>query len=317
MTVTRTGRLRAIPSRSKRVREYERELRRILDRSDILDAEAILAIRSLIEEMQARIAYRVGRELRAGDAASNWNVFWVSKLIKATNDVVEELARRTADTIDDHLVDSYKIGMELAEKPVAAATGVSILTPKITVTKLAVLAPYRAKLIKDISEVTREQISKAIRTTVALGEPADVLMQRLESQLTTKGTPFRTVAQRAEVVARTEVARAQSLANEARTREIVTEFPELTQGPNGMKQIFVVVERGEYPCKICKPFDETVWEVNDPRKPQPPLHPNCRCTLMSWFSGLSSKRRVPEPPSHRQVAVSLAASVSESCLCCH
>lgn len=293
---------------------YEAELKRLLDRSDILDGKAIKDIQGFIISLQQRLVGRLNQELILGDAASDWGLFWLPRLGQAVEEVLRDLADRTASLADRHLIDSYSIGTLLADRPISAASGLEIVTPRITVTQLAVLAPYRSKLIKDISEVTREKIDQAVKAGVAFGESPDVLMKEIEGLITTKGTPFRSVAKRAETIIRTEVARSQSIAHEARTRDIVTEFPSLTQGPHGMKQIFVSVNRGPYPCKICAPLEGTIWEIHDPKKPNPPTstHPNCRCQMVSYFPGISSKRRIPEPPFRRQVDASLS-----ECVCCH
>lgn len=36
------------------------------------------------------------------------------------------------------------------------------------------------------------------------------------------------------------------------------------------------------PCMRCLQYHRTVWNLSDVRRPQPPLHPNCYCRVVSY-----------------------------------
>lgn len=300
---------------------YYRALQDLVERSDILDGQALERMKAMVTQMQERIAGRISKTLRDGRASEGWGPFWIPRLLNATRDLIQELGERTGANLEEFQRKSYELGADFAQDTINATSGVILLAkpevsfrPRVTVTKLAVLSGFRTSLIRDISVKAREEIGKEIRLAAALGPDPAELQRRIEANLRDNGTPFRKIAQKAQTIMRTEVARVQGLGHDARTREILTEFPEIAEGPRGMKQLFVVVQRGEYPCKICAPFDGTVWEINDPNKPNPPTstHPNCRCRLVNYWPGLSSKKRVPERPIKRQQRSSLS-----ECVCCH
>lgn len=273
-----------IENRAEKKRAYNEFLRDILKRSDTLDAEAITGIRRLILDMQERIVGRIGGELSRGNAfrtdgegkLTDWGLFWIPRLIRATSDIVDKLAKEAGAELGDYLAKAWELGAELVDGTIEAVRpGTSIAAERINKYTLTTLAPFSAQLITRIDEATRAAIDKAIKVNVATGESPSVLMDRLERDLQGQDSPFKSVAYRAEIVTRTEVARVQSLGREARMQQMIAEFPELIQGDDGFKYRFISVHRGEYPCKICEPYDQTVWDIDDPARPETPLHPNC------------------------------------------
>lgn len=285
-------------------RDYRQSLLDILDRADILDAKAMVAIQSLVRDMQGQVVDRLQGELDRvlQGLGGGWGLFWLPRLQRAIDDVVREMGQRTSLELSTFLADSYKLGAEVVDSGVKAAKGLDITSPVITARTLSVIAPFSAHLITAIDEGTRDAIDKAIRRSVALGESPDKLMRTLRGHIGTEGTPFRSVAYRTELITRTELSRVQNLASEARVRQIVQDYPEVVTGGAVVKQQFITVQRGEYPCKICAPHHGKIYEINDPEKPMPPLHPACRCYLGTWFEGVSTP---VEPIIKRQVAKSL------------
>jgi len=50
------------------------------------------------------------------------------------------------------------------------------------------------------------------------------------------------------------------------------------------QEIFLTKEDEKVDPVICEPFNRQVFEVNDPEKPNPPLHRHCRCVLIPEVS---------------------------------
>lgn len=282
-----------------------------MDRADTLDAEAMLSLRALIVDLQERVLARISTELTDGRADQQWGAWWIPRLIRSIDTVLNDISVRAGGILGGFLADAWQIGSDLVEKPSRAAyPQLEVLPPAINFMTLTTIAPFSAQLITNVSETTREVVNQAIRTNVVLGESPFKLMQALAASPLDRG-PWKTLAYRTELITRTELSRAQTMASTARLEQAVLESPGLIQGPSGLKQIFTSVQIGEWPCKICRPLDGTVWEIDDPRKPVPPMHPACRCMLSPFFPGISKVRTVPDIPSGRQ----RKASVVE-CGCC-
>lgn len=290
---------------------YESELRRIMQRADTLDAEAMLAMRGLIEDIRERILGRVSAEITNGRADQTWGPWWIPRLISSLDDVFESIRLRVGETLAGFVLDSWRLGGELIELPIRAIRPeVGPLTPAVNLMTLTTVAPFSAQLITNVTDSTRSAIDRAIRVNVALGESPSRLMQELSKGPMDRG-PWKSMAYRSEIVTRTELSRVQTVAAEARLQQVALDSPGLLAGPHGLKQVFTSVQRGEWPCKICQPLDGTLWDIEDPSKPVPPMHPNCRCMLSPFFPGISRLRTIPDIPSGAQQR----ASVVE-CYCC-
>ncbi|MCA9775633.1 MAG: minor capsid protein [Candidatus Eremiobacteraeota bacterium] len=310
-------------TRAEKKRRYRAFLQDILNRSDVLDYRAIVGIRELIEDMQERILGRIGGTLSSGNAfrtdgegrLTDWGLFWIPRLIRSVDDIVKKISQEAGATLASMLAESWTLGAELVDGTLQAIEpDVSLSSPRLDKIALTTLAPFSAQLITKIDEETRHQVDRAIRRNVALGESPSVLMKTLQTKLDGKPSPFKSVAYRAELITRTEVARAQTLGREARMQSYAAEFPDLFQGEDRFQYKFITVQRGPYPCKICAPLDGTVWDIDDPERPNPPTstHANCRCILSVVRKGLNSTTNTPKPTAKRQAAASLS-----ECVCCH
>lgn len=70
-----------------------------------------------------------------------------------------------------------------------------------------------------------------------------------------------------EMVARTELSRAQSLGNDALYRDV------------GIEKVLFATTQGANVCDECEPYDGQIFAIDD--APQPPLHPCCCCVLIA------------------------------------
>lgn len=291
---------------------YEAFLRRIMADADKLDARSLVRIQELIIDLKSRVVERLSARLAIDPPGDTWGAFWIPRLNAAIDDVVRDLSAKAARTMATEFGTAFwNLGSRLVDGTISAVRGLSLEVPVIDPILLGILAPFESRLIVGIDESTRQAIDKALKVNIALGEPAELAIQKIAGEVDVQGTPFRTVGDRAEAIVRTELARVQELANRKRLEQTRQEFPELFEGPSGLKQVFVSVQIGKWPCKVCQPYDGTVWDIDDPDKPEPPLHPRCRCMLSPFWPGVSRVRTVPEPDSKRQRKASLV-----ECGCC-
>jgi hypothetical protein len=47
---------------------------------------------------------------------------------------------------------------------------------------------------------------------------------------------------------------------------------------------FVTANDGDVDPQLCRPLHDTLYDIDDPNIPQPPLHRHCRCTLVPEFN---------------------------------
>lgn len=48
-------------------------------------------------------------------------------------------------------------------------------------------------------------------------------------------------------------------------------------------------------CPLCDDLDGSVWEADDPDKPDLPIHPNCECEYADYSGSQSADERYPDP----------------------
>lgn len=128
---------------------------------------------------------------------------------------------------------------------------------------LATLLADQDAVIEGISDFTMERLAYALAEGVEAGESTAALTARVRATLADTA--------RAEMIARTEVARAQSVATLDSYRE------------NGMggRQWLAAGDAEQ----DCAELDGQVWAVDDDDAPDLPLHPNCRCTWVPVLAG--------------------------------
>lgn len=57
---------------------------------------------------------------------------------------------------------------------------------------------------------------------------------------------------------------------------------------NNMQEMFLTKEDQDVDLKICEPLNRSVYGIDDANKPDPPLHPYCRCILVPVEKEVSS-----------------------------
>ena len=126
-------------------------------------------------------------------------------------------------------------------------------------------------LVKGVTAEARKRMAFEIRQMVVQQQDLMTTIKNIGRNLT-EPSVFKSIADRAETIARTETARAFSLADEAFAARMAAE-----KAP-----IFMVwyTAEDERTCEACMALHGQKWRVDDKSRPHQPLHPNCRCTWL-------------------------------------
>lgn len=125
--------------------------------------------------------------------------------------------------------------------------------------------------IQGISEFTTERLARELATGVEAGESTATLRRRLTAVLGDRN--------RAELIARTELSRAQSAA----TLDVYR-----LNGIAGKRWLAASDAEAD-----CLALNGRAWALDDDSAPSQPYHPRCRCT---WVPVLSSEMPLTVPP---------------------
>ncbi len=268
------------------VRAYLERMHAVMDQADKLDGKALERVKRLTREMQQRVLGRLAELQHEGAVQSDgsWNVFWLPQLRRAVDELAHEMAARYGTELEEFLAQAWEVGVKLAD---AGFGALGLRTPQhsISAVDIGIAANWSPDLIQGQADHVKQHIGDEIAVSVRTGEAPHVLAKRLAGKLTTEGTPFHSVQYRAELITRTETRRLQGMGNQHR----MVAYKAANPKSRLMKHLLVAEVNG-WPCPECKRLsDQGPWEVDDPRAPVVPIHPNCRCDMVPFVKGMSEE----------------------------
>ena len=260
---------------------YRERLADVLRRADKLDADMIDAVKRMVRQaadsLQARwVAAGVGE-------GTEWDAFITPRLQAALGDVARELARELGERLGDMLPDAFENGDALTLSGIGGAGLDVAALPGIAAETVKIASVFSADLITNVEAWALDRVNVTLRQAFVTGTSPWEVMQGIARSGIDSG-PWKSVAYRGEIIARTELARVQGLAAQKRMSDVVRDYPDM-----GLKKAFMSAHVLEWPCETCEPYDGVVFDVDDPEAPEVPVHPNCRCCYVSYFPGLSTE----------------------------
>jgi len=171
------------------------------------DAE-VERVMALLDTARKEIASRV--------AVTEWDAYHLPRMTDAVDDAMITFQKRYAMNQNEALANMYQAGVDAVDWPLAEI-GIRYATPELSATALEILQGFSTDLI---SGLTRDAVKK-INAELTLGilgqKPMYEVMQAIGRNLDDKGV-YKSIASRAETITRTEMARVNSTAREARNQ---------------------------------------------------------------------------------------------------
>jgi hypothetical protein len=282
-----------------RQEQYKQKLKKLLEDSDNLDAEVVKNTRNLISQMRVEIIAKTA-EAQANSQSGvepGWGPYWLNKLKTAYNEVVDKIGHQFQMDLSKYSIKSADNGQKLADEGLRfAAPGINISMNQLDPEQLKIASSFSADLITRMKQKQVEDISKQVALSLSMRETPSDLIRRISVDL--DSGPWKTAKYRAELIARTEMARIQELARDQKSRQLERQNPGLK-----IYYQFIVAYVGDYPCQSCYQYDGNVYDADgNPyiiakgKKPGPcpdlPIHPGCRCTKVPYVVGLSREPEV-------------------------
>lgn len=184
----------------------------------------------------------------------------INHTTKILTDVYQESYYKTA-----YLIDS---GME-------ASISFALLKPEFV--KAAVNMPLEGVMFSDRIWANKELLVNRVRKTVEQAMIQGTSIDKLARQVKYN---FGSSAYESRRLVVTEVARCQSMAQS-----------EIYEDCGVIEQVMWTSTIEENTCEDCQNLDGQVFDIDDPDKPQIPLHPLCRCCWIGRVPGWSAKTR--------------------------
>ena len=184
--------------------------RQMLDRIENLDKRAQqAALRSLSawrKDIVAEIA-----------TAKDFEAFRLPKLLNSVDRLAEDWAEKYGIETKDLLKRGFDVGMDKVDLPIrSAGIEISLQEPSLSILQASQRATV--DLITDLSRDARGQIKRQILLGANGGKTPFEVIEEIGRNLEDPSV-FGTIANRAEVITRTEIGRVQSIATQVRQEE--------------------------------------------------------------------------------------------------
>ncbi|PJG67819.1 minor capsid protein [Acinetobacter seifertii] len=125
-------------------------------------------------------------------------------------------------------------------------------------------------LLNKIAESARQKVEYAIRDGISSGKSNQEIVQRI------RGTKRLNYEDGLLTSSKADIDRTvRTLRSHVANQTYLDTFKQL-----GFEYVKLVATLDGRTSKLCASLDGTVWEINDPAKRVPPLHPNCRSILV-------------------------------------
>lgn len=196
---------------------YNAMIENLMERvGKLSEAEAARSL-ALLDDMRRKVSSQV--------MDSDWKSYYVPRLKESVARAAEQLRQRYESAMKDASVNFWNVGLDQVDWPLNYV-GIAIQAPEISRTALEIMQGYSADLVTNLVADARTAINREISLGILGGKSPWDVMQAIGRNLKDPGV-YRNIALRAETITRTELARVNSVAREARIREVVQANPDL------------------------------------------------------------------------------------------
>lgn len=202
---------------TKREAAFNRKLQELIEGVERLDGAAVRRTLALLEMARKEVGSRI--------AATEWQAHAIPQLKNGIEQAISGFAMQYRDLLNSSEGNAWNAGIDLIDWPLHYA-GFRIVAPEISRTALEILQGYSADLVTGLSADGIKAInSELVQGILGQKTPFEV-MKAIGRDLDDPGV-FKSLSARAEAITRTELARINSAAREARIAAIVEAYPEV------------------------------------------------------------------------------------------
>jgi len=200
---------------TRREQAYGRKIRDLIDRAGKLDDAAVKRAGEILEQSRREIAARI--------AETEWDQYYIPQMKEAVERAMDGFRQRFGTNQEAHASNVWNAGIDQVDGPLHFV-GLGYALPELPRTLLSILQGYSADLVKGLSADAMKRVTNEITLGVMGQKPQFEVMKAIGRNLSDPGV-FRTIFSRAETITRTESARVQSAAREARQEQTVKGSP--------------------------------------------------------------------------------------------
>lgn len=278
---------------------YRAKIRSLEQQVGRLESEAVRRAREVLDQVRQEVI----EELR-NTPSERFRAFFLRELERAVGQRIAALEPRLQAEISGKILQALEAGQRSVDQSMAVF-GIQPALPDIPQQLVDVVQGFTADLIRRISDETRAQINAILATAILRGDTVLDAARRIGRSLNQPGTAFGGISLRAERIARTEILRAYSIAQQGRIRQVADYVP-------GLKKQWVATldERARREHRLAhgqirnwdEPFDVGGEKLMYPRDPggSPGNTIQCRCIHVAIPPEFEEQAQLA-PPEERVV----------------
>ena len=259
---------------SKKEVIFQKKVSDLIARANRLEDEEVKKAIRLLAEARKTVAATV--------ASTEWQTFYLPQMKQAIERAMNEFSMKYSVDLRDAQLGFWDAGVAMVDLPLASV-GITAALPAIDTTLLGIIQGYGADLVTGLGKSAAQQINNEL-TLGLMGQKSPYeAMQAIGRNLKDKSI-FKSIAERAETITRTEAGRALSAAAQARFEEAAKVVPRLKKkwvyGHAKRRQPRILHQLADGQVRdVDQPFDVAGEKLMYPRDPNGSAKNtiNCQC----------------------------------------
>ncbi len=224
------------------------------------------------------------KEIASAVASTGWQAYHLPKLKNAVERAMQQFAMKYGIDLRDAQLQFWGEGINMVDLPLSAV-GITAAIPAIDSTVLGIMQGYGADLVSGLSASANRQIVNEMTMGLMGNKSPFEVMKAIGTNLKDKSI-FRSIAERAEVITRTECGRVLEAATQARNEKAAHVVPGLQKqwihgsAPRKMPRISHIAADGQT-RDVNKPFDVGGEKLMYPKDPAGSAKNTIKCQCYS------------------------------------
>ena len=272
--------------------EFAARMREALAQSKKLEGEALQRALALLKDAHKDVLGRITSAGASASSSGGFSRFQLNEVKRELEARLAELERALATNVSGYQAVAFDEGVKRADSMIQLATGTTQSLGAVDRTLLGVAQNYSADLVKGLVDSQRARLTQILQRSVLGGLDMTEIVREIGRTINTGAAKNATA--RALTIARTEILRMESVAQQSRFEQA------REAGAKMQKQWFHVPEPNPRPDHldvhgqiqdVDQPFVVGGEELMFPRDPAASAANtvNCRCRMLPFVPGLSKE----------------------------
>lgn len=198
-------------------RAYVQKMNTLMKRAQSMTKTEIRSIITLLEDTRKEVASIIIK--------TDWHKWYIQQLNQDITRIINDLRAKYINVLDEADKKMWNLGVDFVDEPLQII-GMMLPITDIDMTGLSILQGFSEDLITGLTDEARKKIHTEITLGLLGGKTPHEAMKAIGLNLKDKSV-FSSIASRAEMIARTEMNRALSMAAQARLEQAAKNVPGL------------------------------------------------------------------------------------------